>query len=162
VFCVVLSSELHPGAAVRCIVLPGDLILDAVTDPLSLTVVDEKCFSFNVTVIDPVIISVLVPFAVTLTFVFPDVIDDENSDVVNVAVVVDYSHCDIIRLFVRFDYDNCDFVGVEKFIVVCDTITVPISVGVELSTAIVVRERESFCFNLTFTLGVCVGIGVSE
>jgi hypothetical protein len=130
VFCVVSASELYPGAAVRCICLPGELILDAVTDPLSLTVIDEKCLSVNITVSDAVVISVLFTFAVTLTFAFSDVIDDDNSDVVNVAVVVGYEHSDVIYLFVPVDYVNCDSVGVDEPVDVCDAVTITISVGV--------------------------------
>ncbi len=177
-FCFVSASELHPGAAVRCIGLPGELILNAVTDPLSLTVIDsdDKCLSVSITVIDAVAISDLIPLAITLTVVFPDAIDDENSDVIYLVVVVGYGHCDVIDvvvvvgyeqcdviyLLLVVDFDNCDSVGVDELVDVCDVVTVPISFGVELSTAIVIRERESFHFDVSIALNVRVRFGVSE
>jgi hypothetical protein len=176
VFCVVSAFALCPGATVQRIVLRGELILDAVTDPLSLTVVDEKCLSVGITIFDAVVISDPVPLAVTLTDVFPDVINDENSDVIylvvvvgydnsnviDVVVVVDYEQCDVICLLVVVDIDNCDSVGVDELIVVCDAVTVPISFGVYLSTAIVIRERESLHFDVSIALNVRVQFGVSE
>jgi hypothetical protein len=180
VFGVVSEVQLYPGAAVRCILLPGELIIvcDAVADPLSLTVIDsdDKCLSVSITVSDAVVISDSVPLAVTLTVVFPDVINDENSDVIylvvvvdydnsnviDVVVVVDFEHGNVIYLMVRFDNINCDSVGVDELVVVCDAVTVPISVGVELSTAIVVRERESLHFDVSIALNVRVRFGVSE
>jgi hypothetical protein len=135
----------YPGATTQRIILPGELILiiilDAVTDPLSLTVVDEKCLSVSVTIVDSVVISDLVTLAVALAFAFVDAIDDER---------------------VRFDYDICDSVGVDELVFVCDAVTVPISFGVELSTAIVIRERESLHFDVSIALNVRVRFGVSE
>jgi hypothetical protein len=162
VFCVVSASLLHPGATVRCIVLPGELILDAVTDPLSLTVIDEKCLSVNITIFDAHVIRDLVPLAVTLTVVFPDVIDDDNSDVIYLVVVVDYEQCDVIYLLVVVDVDNCDSVGVNELVVVCDAVPVPISSCIHHSTAIVIRERESLHFDVSIALNVRVRFGVSE
>jgi hypothetical protein len=190
VFCVVSASELYPGATVLCIILPGELILDAVTDPLSLTVIDEKCLSVNISVSDAVVISDVVPLAITLTVVFHDIIDDDNSDVIylvvvvvydnsdviylvvvvgydnsnviDVVVVVDFEQCDVIYLLVVVDFDNCDSVGVDELVVVCDAVTVPISIGVELSTAIVIRECESLHFDVSIALNVRVRFGVSE
>ncbi len=136
---------MYPGATTQRIILPGELILiiilDAVTDPLSLTVVDEKCLSVSVTIVDSVVISDLVTLAVALAFAFVDAIDDER---------------------VRFDYDICDSVGVDELVFVCDAVTVPISFGVELSTAIVIRERESLHFDVSIALNVRVRFGVSE
>jgi hypothetical protein len=162
VFCVVSAFLLHLGAAVRCIGLPGELILDAVTDPLSLTIIDAKCLSVNIPVSDAVVICDIVPLAVTLTFAFSDAIDDKNNNDVDVVVVVGYEHSDVIYLLVRFDYDNSDSVGVDELIVVCDAVTVPISFGVHHSTAIVIRERESFHFDIPITISVHVAVGVSE
>jgi hypothetical protein len=176
VFCVVSASLLHPGATVRCIVLPGELILDAVTDPLSLTVIDEKCLSVNITIFDAHVIRDLVPLAVTLTVVFPDVIDDDNSDVIylvvvvgydnsdviDVVFVVDYEQCDVIYLLVVDDVDNSDSVDVNELVVVCDAVPVPISSCIHHSTAIVIRERESLHFDVSIALNVRVRFGVSE
>ncbi len=88
----VSASLLLPGASVRCIGLPGELvlILDTVTVPLSITVIDEKCLSVNIPFFDAVVISDPVTFAVTVAVFFSDAIDDENSYAVNVVVIVDY------------------------------------------------------------------------
>jgi hypothetical protein len=114
------------------------LVLDIVTDPLSFAVIDEKCLSVSIPVFDPVVIIDLVPLAVT----------DKNSNSIYLLVVVDYI--------------NCDSVGVDELIVVCDAVPVPISFGVELGTAIVVREPESFHFDIPIAISVHVGVGVSE
>jgi hypothetical protein len=162
VFCIVSASELHPRTAVGCIRLPGELIRDAVTDPLRLTVIDEKRLSVNIPISDAVVVSVLVPLAITLAVVFPDVIDDDNSNVIGVVVVVDYEHHDVIYLLVCVDYINCDSVGVDELVVVCDVVPVSISFGVYFSTPIVVREHESFHFDVPIALNVCVSGGVIE